>query len=79
MFALSIVIVVVLFSVTIFVHELGHFLVARWCGMVVDTFSLGFGPALWKRERNGVAARAALFYVWNQLEQGTACPVTMTL
>ncbi len=30
-------------SVVIFVHELGHFLVARWCGVRVKTFSLGFG------------------------------------
>ena len=28
----------------IFVHELGHFLVAKWMGMPVETFSLGFGP-----------------------------------
>lgn len=30
----------------IFVHELGHFLVARWMGMPVEVFSLGFGPRL---------------------------------
>lgn len=42
--------VLVLFGATIFVHELGHYLVARWCGMVVDVFSIGFGPALWKRK-----------------------------
>lgn len=42
--------VIVLFGATVFVHELGHFLVARWCGMVVETFSIGFGPALWKRK-----------------------------
>jgi regulator of sigma E protease len=35
----------------IFVHELGHFLAARWCGVRVETFSLGFGPRLlaWRR------------------------------
>ena len=49
-----VVMVAVLFSLSIFVHELGHFLLARWCGLVVDTFSIGFGPALWKRERNGI-------------------------
>jgi regulator of sigma E protease len=27
----------------VFIHELGHFLMARWCGVVVDTFSIGFG------------------------------------
>lgn len=50
----TIAIVAVLFGMTIFVHELGHFLSARWCGFTVDTFSIGFGPALWKREVNGV-------------------------
>ncbi len=51
------VVVVALFSLSIFVHELGHFLVARWTGMVVETFSLGFGPALWKRTWRGVTYR----------------------
>ena len=46
--------VVLLFGVTIFVHELGHYLVARWCGMVVDVFSIGFGPAIWKKKHNGI-------------------------
>lgn len=30
----------------IFIHELGHFLVAKWCDVHVDTFSIGFGPPL---------------------------------
>ena len=29
--------------VVVFIHELGHFLVARWCGVRVSTFSIGFG------------------------------------
>lgn len=33
-------------SVVVFFHELGHFLVGRWCGVKVDAFSLGFGPEL---------------------------------
>ena len=28
-------------------HELGHFLVARWCGVAVRTFSIGFGKEIW--------------------------------
>jgi regulator of sigma E protease len=31
-------------TVVVFVHELGHFLVARWCGVAIKTFSIGFGP-----------------------------------
>src|SRR5436189_133981 len=30
-------------TLVVFVHELGHFLVARWCGVTVETFSIGFG------------------------------------
>src|SRR5262249_41223536 len=30
----------------IFIHELGHFLAAKWCDVHVQTFSIGFGPAL---------------------------------
>jgi regulator of sigma E protease len=30
-------------TLVVFVHELGHFLVARWCGVTVETFSVGFG------------------------------------
>jgi regulator of sigma E protease len=33
-------------SAVVFVHELGHFLVARWCGVTVTTFSIGFGREL---------------------------------
>ncbi len=30
-------------TIIVFIHELGHFLVARWCGVTVKTFSVGFG------------------------------------
>lgn len=33
-------------TVVVFVHELGHFVVARWCGVAVKTFSIGFGPEI---------------------------------
>lgn len=33
-------------AIVVFIHELGHFLVGRWCGVRVETFSLGFGPRL---------------------------------
>jgi regulator of sigma E protease len=41
-------------GVLIFVHELGHFLVARWYGVRVITFSLGFGKKILKFTRGGV-------------------------
>ncbi|MGE5259339.1 MAG: RIP metalloprotease RseP [Actinomycetota bacterium] len=33
-------------TVVVFVHELGHFLVARWCGVGIQAFSIGFGPEI---------------------------------
>ncbi len=58
--ALAVLTVLLLFGVTIFIHELGHFLVARKCGLVVDAFAIGFGPALWKRRINGVEYKICL-------------------
>src|SRR5215471_18544473 len=41
-----------LFSVAflIVVHEGGHYFVARWCGMRIERFSIGFGPGIFKRK-----------------------------
>ena len=33
-------------TIVVFIHELGHFLVGRWCGVGVTAFSIGFGPEL---------------------------------
>lgn len=38
---------VVILSVIVFVHEFGHYMVARWCGVKVDVFSIGFGREIW--------------------------------
>jgi regulator of sigma E protease len=44
----------VVLTVVVFVHELGHFLVARWCGIRIAAFSIGFGRELWGRtDRRG--------------------------
>ncbi len=37
---------IVLLTVLVFVHEMGHYLVARWNGVRIETFSIGFGPEL---------------------------------
>ena len=37
------VIFVLILTVVVFIHELGHFLVARWNGVKVEVFSIGFG------------------------------------
>ncbi len=46
--------VVFLFNVLILVHELGHFLAARWRGLVVERFAIWFGKPIWKKKINGV-------------------------
>ena len=43
---LSIALVAVGLGFVIFIHELGHFAVAKWCDVHVETFSIGFGPAI---------------------------------
>jgi regulator of sigma E protease len=40
---------ILILSLIVFVHELGHYLVGRWCGVKIDAFSLGFGPELFAR------------------------------
>ncbi len=40
---------VVILSAIVFIHELGHYLVGRWCGVRIDAFSIGFGPELFAR------------------------------
>jgi regulator of sigma E protease len=37
---------IVVIGILILIHELGHFFVARWCGVGVERFSIGFGPVL---------------------------------
>src|SRR5919112_1852168 len=39
----------VVFGLVVFVHELGHFLAAKACGVYAPRFSIGFGPALWRK------------------------------
>lgn len=51
---------VVVLGVLVFVHELGHFLVARMCGVKVDVFSIGFGKELWgRRDKHGTYWKVA--------------------
>src|SRR2546423_14739365 len=46
--------VLLLFNVLIFVHELGHFLAARWRGLKIDRFAIWFGKPIWKTKIKGV-------------------------
>jgi len=48
-------------TIVVFFHELGHFLVARWCGVAVKVFSIGFGPeVIGFNDRKGTRWRLSL-------------------
>jgi len=46
--------VLLIFNLLIVVHELGHFLAARWRGLVVDEFGIWFGKPVWRKKLGGV-------------------------
>jgi regulator of sigma E protease len=48
---MSILIFIILLAILVFVHELGHFLVAKRSGIRVDEFAIGFPPALYKKKK----------------------------
>ena len=51
---------VVVLGIVVFVHEYGHYIVARWCGIRAEVFSIGFGPVLWSRvDRRGTLWQVA--------------------
>jgi regulator of sigma E protease len=58
--AWSILMVILFFGGSIFVHELGHFLAAKWRGLHIERFSIGFGPRLFGWKRNGIDYRVSL-------------------
>lgn len=37
---------IVIISIIVFIHEFGHYIVAKWCGVRIEAFSIGFGPEL---------------------------------
>lgn len=51
---------VLFFGGSIFIHELGHFLAARKRGLIVKSFSIGFGPRLFGWRRNGIDYKVSL-------------------
>jgi regulator of sigma E protease len=49
--------VILFFNLMILVHELGHFLAARWRGLVVEKFAIWFGKPLWSKTIHGIEYR----------------------
>jgi regulator of sigma E protease len=51
---------VVVLGIVVAVHEYGHYIVARWCGIRSEVFSIGFGPVIWsRRDRRGTLWQVA--------------------
>lgn len=60
-FASPLIWYIVTIGILVTVHEWGHFIVARWCGVHVERFSIGFGRALYKRiGKNGTEYQLAM-------------------
>ena len=51
---------ILVLAFVIFVHELGHFLVGKWCGVEIKVFSMGFGPTVFARTFGETVYRLAL-------------------
>jgi regulator of sigma E protease len=49
----------VVLGVMVLLHELGHFIAAKWCGVRVDVFSIGFGPRMWGIKRGDTDYRVS--------------------
>ncbi len=52
---------ILLLGVLVFIHELGHFLAARYCNVKVEVFSLGFGPKIFKYRKGETLYAISLF------------------
>lgn len=59
-FAYMIIAFVVALSIIVAIHEYGHYIVGRWCGIHAEVFSLGFGPVIFSRtDRRGTQWQVA--------------------
>lgn len=79
--SLSIVYAAIGLGFVIFVHELGHFAVAKWCGVRVERFSIGFGPVIWSYIKGETEYALSLIPIGGyvkMLGQDDADPTQMT-
>ena len=70
----------VVLSILVFVHELGHYLVARWCGVRVEAFSIGFGRELFGfRDKHGTRWKLCMIPLGGYVQMfGDADPTSST-
>ncbi len=65
---ISIIIALIIFGILVLIHEFGHFIVAKKCGVVVNEFSVGMGPRLLSR-----VAKSGTRYSLKALPLGGSC------
>lgn len=58
---MTVIYAIIIFCVLIFVHEFGHFAAAKACGVKVNEFSIGMGPAFFKRQRGETVYSLRIF------------------
>ena len=58
---MTIIYAIIIFCFLIFVHELGHFIVAKACGVKVNEFAIGMGPAIFKKQKGETLYAVRLF------------------
>ncbi len=63
MIVLLILIAILAFTFVVFVHEMGHFLMAKWCGIRVNEFAIGMGPRILKWGKKETTYSIRLFPV----------------
>ena len=72
---ISIASIAVVLGVLVFVHELGHYTVAKLCGVRVETFSLGFGKRLWGFRRGDTDYRISLLPIGGYVKMAGENPM----
>ena len=67
---MTIIYAILIFCLLIFVHEFGHFIAAKACGVKVNEFAIGMGPAFSKMQKGESTVFPANFSYWRFLCHG---------
>ena len=71
---MSIIVAVLVFGLIVLIHEFGHFIVAKKCGIGVIEFSIGMGPRVWSFEKEDKEENKVKIDVNIIVEYGTRIP-----
>ena len=70
---MTIIYAIIIFCVLIFVHEFGHFIAAKACGVKVNEFAIGMGPAFFKRQKGETQYSLRIFPIGGFCAMEPAC------